>query len=315
MKAIVTTTINPPTEALKKFAEIATKDDWSLIIVGDLKTDHEAYAEFCQKYECATYLTPADQTAISEELSDLIGWNCIQRRNFGIIKAYQDGAEIIATVDDDNIPYAGWGQNCKVNREIDLKLYKVTAPVFDPVSTCFPHIWHRGFPIQLLDDRNLKGGGMIKRKVLVQADMWDGSPDVDAICRITLNPMIKFPPTLIPFGGDKPAPFNSQNTFLSREIIPEYFLFPHVGRMDDIWAAYWVQSKFPDSVAFCKASVYQDRNPHDLTKDLEAELLGYRHNHEIVTDPQAKIMEYLPENAKKAFEVYKSLINGASNEE
>ena len=41
-RAIVTTTINPPTPALKKFAEIAVKDGWRLIIVGDKKTNHEA---------------------------------------------------------------------------------------------------------------------------------------------------------------------------------------------------------------------------------------------------------------------------------
>mgnify|MGYP007080447032 CR=1 FL=1 len=40
IKSIVTTTINPPTKALKLFAE---KRDWELIIIGDLITPHELY--------------------------------------------------------------------------------------------------------------------------------------------------------------------------------------------------------------------------------------------------------------------------------
>lgn len=56
-----------------------------------------------------------------------------------------------------------------------------------------------------------------------------------------------------------------------------------------------------------------DRNEHDLTTDLEAEMLGYRHNHEIVKNPVGRIMELLPANAVIAFKVYQSLINKASN--
>lgn len=307
-KAIVTTTINPPTRALLKFVKIAEADDWHLFIVGDQKTPHKDYQDIASVMDCVTYLGPIEQMSMSQELSDLIGWNCIQRRNFGLIAAYKWGADIIATVDDDNIPYEKWGKHCKVNRDIDMKLYKIDAPVFDPLSTVFPHLWHRGFPIQMLDDRILKSGGMIKRHVLVQADMWNGAPDIDAICRIALNPTIQFPDTLIPFGADKKAPFNSQNTFLSREVIPQYFLFPHVGRMDDIWAAYLVQHYFPDSVIFCNASVYQDRNPHDLTKDLQDEMLGYKYNQEIVKNP-ISILELLPAASLKAYKIYQELLN------
>ena len=39
-KIIVTTTINHPTEATKKFASMT---DWHLVIAGDLKTPHDEY--------------------------------------------------------------------------------------------------------------------------------------------------------------------------------------------------------------------------------------------------------------------------------
>ena len=71
-KFIVTTTIQPPTEATMKFSE---KEDWTLVVVGDTKTPHEEY----KKINCV-YLTPDEQEALSKELSDAIGWKCIQRR-------------------------------------------------------------------------------------------------------------------------------------------------------------------------------------------------------------------------------------------
>lgn len=319
-QAIVTTTINPPTKALKKFAEIAVRDGWSLIIVGDKKTPHADYAEFCDQYEgSVVYLTPEAQEAISKELSDLIGWNCIQRRNFGLVYAYNEGAEIIATIDDDNIPFQRWGKNVVVGRkDYAVSIYKTKSRVFDPLSLTFPHLWHRGYPLQLLDERSLSKGQLLKRHILVQADMWDGSPDVDAICRITLDPQVTFNPAMIHFGSNVAGPFNSQNTFLHREALPYYFLFPHIGRMDDIWAAYYLQAKFPDCVTYAKASVFQDRNPHDLVKDLDAELIGYRHGleffdwvneeHHIDTPFADEWPEYFPADAVKAFEVYKGLL-------
>ena len=34
---------------------------------------------------------------------------------------------------------------------------------------------------------SIKEIGVLKRKVLVQADLWDGDPDIDAICRLSKN--------------------------------------------------------------------------------------------------------------------------------
>jgi glycosyltransferase involved in cell wall biosynthesis len=306
-KAIVTTTINPPTEALKKFIKIAKQDDWHIFIVGDRKTPHKDYENIAFVEDCVTYLGIMDQELINEDLSELIGWDCIQRRNFGLIAAYNAGAKIIATVDDDNIPYPSWGKNVKVNKETDVSIYKIKEVAFDPLSPIFPHLWHRGFPIQMLDERTVGKPVMVRRKILVQADFWDGAPDIDAVTRITLNPNVNFNPNMIPIGSDKISPFNSQNTFLSREVIPDYFLFPGIGRMDDIWASYWLQYKFPNSVMYAKASVFQDRNPHDLTKDLEAEMLGYKHNHKIVKDPEL-IWSLIPERSYKAWQLYKKIL-------
>ena len=59
--------------------------------------------------------------------------------------------------------------------------------------------------------------------------------DIDAVCRISnLKPVRKFS-KIYPYSSNKLLPFNSQNTFLSPDALKDYMMFPHVGRMDDIW--------------------------------------------------------------------------------
>ena len=113
-KYIVTTTINKPTLALKKYSKMK---DWKLIVVLDKKTPKFSLNN-------AIVLTCEDQEKISKKLSNLIGWNCIQRRNFGFLKAIELGAEIVATIDDDNIPLNNWG------RDLSLLLKKIINKYF-----------------------------------------------------------------------------------------------------------------------------------------------------------------------------------------
>lgn len=280
--AIVTTTIQPPTEALLKYA---AKDGWQLIVVGDRKTPHEAYLPLTQGAKPIVYLSPEDQERRYPELSAAVPWDCIERRNLGFVEAYRRGAEVIATVDDDNIPYECWGENLLVGQEVEIDLYSTPDAVFDPlVVTEHRQLWHRGFPLELLPRRHLtRYEGKVRRRILIQADLWDGDPDIDAIARITFSPSVTFNTVRSPFGSDALAPFNSQNTFIAREVFPHYCVLPFVGRISDIWAAYLAQREFPKSLAFAAPSVFQRRNPHDLISDMEAELLGYRRTMEFVS--------------------------------
>ena len=291
-KFIVTTTINSPTKATKKFSEMK---DWQLIVVGDTKTPHGEY----EKLDCI-YLTPEYQEAKYKKLSDAIGWRSIQRRNLGFIEAYNLGADIVATVDDDNIPYDNWGQNLLVGKEVEIDLWESKNGYFDPLSVSNrPDLWHRGYPLQFVTSKNnVEFLGKSKRKVLVQADLWDGDPDIDAICRLSNMPCVKYNIDT-PFGSNQISPFNSQNTFISREVIPHYMVLPHVGRMDDIWASYIIQKKFKNSVIYNKASVFQDRNEQDLITNLEKEIIGYRNTLSFIRD------EYqLPPKALAAYKEY-----------
>lgn len=305
-KTIVTTTIHKPSEATLKFCEISKNDNWIFIIVGDKKTPHHDYLSLVEQFTNVKYLTPEYQEKKYKELSDSIGWNNIQRRNIGFVEAYNSGTDILATVDDDNIPYDNWGKNIFVGKEINLDCYEPTLNVFDPLSvTKANYIWHRGFPIEcLLKRHEIEYSGKIKRRVLVQADLWDGDPDIDAMARLTLKPVVKYDDITQPYCSRKISPFNSQNTFLAREVIPFYSVLPHIGRMDDIWGGYILQHYFPQSVIYAPATVYQDRNLQDLITNLEKEIFGYRNTNKLIND-LANYFNYLPEKTQKFFEIYR----------
>ncbi len=292
-KTIVLTTIQPPTEATILFSEMK---DWDLIVVGDLKTPEKDY----KKLNCQ-YISPSDQEKINLKLSDSIGWNSIQRRNFGYIVAYENGTDVLANVDDDNIPYENWGENLSINKEIEYDCFESENGYFDPLSATNENkLWHRGYPIELVKTKNkIKNLGIKKKKPLIQADLWDGDPDIDAICRLSMMPEVKYDNENY-FGSEQLSPFNTQNTFFSREIIPRFMVIPHVGRMDDIWAAYFVQKEFPNSLIFGPSSVYQERNEQDLIKNLENELIGYRNTLDLL-DGNYK----LPEEAQLSYDLYR----------
>ena len=62
-------------------------------------------------------------------------------------------ADIIAIIDDDNIPLDNWGQNLFLNEPIIVKYFESDL-VFDPIgATNYPNLWHRGFPLDQLKNR------------------------------------------------------------------------------------------------------------------------------------------------------------------
>lgn len=298
-KFIISTTINSPTEAIKRFDNM---NDWKLIVVGDKKTPKNF------KLKNGIYLSPNDQIRIDSKLSKLIGWNCIERRNFGLIYAKKCGAKIIALVDDDNIPYKNWGKNLHVGKKINIKYYNTSQPVFDPIyQTKYKYLWHRGFPIQYLDERENLKHSYKKLKVDVQADFWDGDPDIDAIARIMHKPKCKFNKKNFPFSSSAISPFNSQNTFLNASLLKYYFLFPDQGRMHDIWASYYLQYKKKINIIYEKPSVIQKRNLHDLSVDLKKEFIGIKYNAKIIekmSKKQFKLSKFFTKKAINSYNLY-----------
>ncbi|MGB6767411.1 MAG: hypothetical protein WBE50_04860 [Methyloceanibacter sp.] len=96
------------------------------------------------------YLDALAQEEYDKDLSDAIGWNCIQRRNFGLLIAHDMKADVVAVVDDDNIPLADWGENLMVGKEVEVNFYSrktkrravvdVTFGTENPISTLYA-VW------------------------------------------------------------------------------------------------------------------------------------------------------------------------------
>jgi hypothetical protein len=297
-KIIVTTTINEPTEALIRYSRMK---DWHLVVVPDLKTPGEKYKDL----NCY-YLSLEEQRDGYKEISDYVGWNKTERRNLGYIKAYEMGADIIATVDDDNIPYSEWGENVQLDQEIEVDTYENINGFFDPLSvTNKSYMWHRGYPLQLVNNRHENIYlGKKRNTFLVQADLWNGEPDLDAIFRMTNkydneeNFNISESYTSVNLN-----PFNSQNTFIHRKVIKDYMMITKVGRIQDIWASYWLQKKTGANVLYGKASVFQRRNNHILLNDYKEEYMTYHLSLDFVQD---RLDKQLTEHILQGYEIYGS---------
>lgn len=106
-----------------------------MVILGDKKTPNILYYQLQKKYKQLKFLSIQQQKQKYNKISSVIGYNCVQRRNIGFIYAYENGYEIIATTDDDNIPYGFWGRTIYINTPILIDVYKnVINNIFDPLS-------------------------------------------------------------------------------------------------------------------------------------------------------------------------------------
>lgn len=296
MKAIVTTTIHSPTTAICRLAEL---HDWKLYIVGDQKTPHESFQNGNW-----TYLTPEYQQQQFPKLSSILGWNNIQRRNIGFVQAMRDGAEVIATIDDDNIPYDFWG-NSLIGQQIQIASYENYNGLFDPLCvTSICKYWHRGYPLSLVETRH--DNQRIEKQILVKAqvNLWNGKPDVDAVSRL----MFGYHDETIegPFPYSSPSTiFSSQNAILDRSIMPHYAVLPFCGRMDDIWGCIVLQQRTRCEIVFNKPSTFHDRNQHNAISDLREEIVGYEQTLNVLEDEK-----HLPDKCKFFLdEYYKEMTN------
>ena len=68
------------------------------------------------------------------KLSEALGWNVVERRNYGFLWARDMGAEIVAVVDDDNVPLDNWGEQIFVGKEIEVDYYETDLLAFDPIA-------------------------------------------------------------------------------------------------------------------------------------------------------------------------------------
>lgn len=286
--ALITTTINVP-EVLRLYR--ALDPDVRFFVAGDEKTPHLTVGKLCDEIGNAAYLSPEMQRhgyGLGYRCSELIGWNCIQRRNIALLEALRWGADTIVTIDDDNV--------C-VNRSYFNDLRSrfehpfvglrggLRGKWFNPCAFVSPPVPHRGFPYHQPESGDTALGFAVDAKVGVCAGMILGDPDVDAYYRMGRHPEVQTVGQVLQDGivvdpHDVWTVFNSQNTSFVRELAPAMFMLPGLGRHDDIWASLITQRIMRETghvTHFGKPFAYQTRNPHDNIKDLKAELYGMEH--------------------------------------
>lgn len=289
--ALITTTINVP-RVLPLWLAHGRHHDLHVFIAGDRRTPDQAY-EFCKTFpNRVTMLSPDEQSALGYRCSDLIGWNCIQRRNIALLEAVRWGADCIVSADDDNYPispeffghFSQWFPTTISLRDEPEPRYEglrvsTATDWFDHGLLLSPPAPQRGMPIG-------RGAHPVFEPVTdvrvgVVAGLCMGDPDVSAVERIANRPTVHNSSALLQHGIVVDprvwTVFNSQNTAFRRELAPAFFMMPGVGRYDDIYASLIAQRIMRERglhVHFGKPFVWQQRNGHNLFDDLRAEIDG-----------------------------------------
>lgn len=289
---LITTTIYVP-EVLKLYRALGP--DVKFIVAGDRKTPHHAARELINSLGNATYLSDEDQADLGTAVSEMIGWNKIMRRNLALLEAIKTDADIIITIDDDNIPI-GNDYFIEFARLFSKPFNGLAVSTelgwFDVGKLIEPPVPHRGFPYSRRQRHILlNASAIVGARVGVASGLWYGDPDIDATTRISQGPNVYNLSGLLESGLIvRPGcftTFNSQNTAFLRELAPLMMVLVGVGRYDDIWASYITQRVMMERdevVHFGKPHVWQQRNQHNLWNNLKDEIYGMEHTDRFIDD-------------------------------
>ncbi len=300
-QAIVVTTINDGRfipAYLSNLREHGHLTDTRLYAVGDRKTPPScrAAADAARRegMDCL-YLGVEEQVAFLRDhpgIDRIVPWNTDNRRNVGFLMALRDGAEVLISIDDDNLPCPGQdfiGGHAVTGRDIEAAELSASSGwynLFDALDAV-PAIpmWPRGHPYRHRGPQEV-GSRLARAIVHVNAGLWLGDPDVDALTRIAIHPDVKRMKVQRGLlARDTFSPINTQNTAIHRKAMPAYYYVlmhepmhgSRLNRFGDIWSGYFVQKcakTLGYAVAFGAPAVEQVRNDHDLFVDLREEYWG-----------------------------------------
>lgn len=266
-KWVVITSINYPTDAIKKLALLS---DWQVVVVGDKKTPADWVWPNC------IFLSHEKQLELNYRITKFLPWNHYCRKMIGYLYAIQHGAQIIYDTDDDN---------CLINdsiyyepKENKVHIVDSNEKIVNPyIYFGQPTVWPRGYPLKKILKNNNCFFHVDRARNLVQQGLADGDPDVDAIFRLTRGQEIIFDQKKsISCKPGVLSPFNSQNTIFYYEAFWGLFLPTTTSfRVCDIWRGYFTQRllwEMDGALLFIAPTVYQNRNEHDLLKDFIDEI-------------------------------------------
>lgn len=281
--ALIMTTINIPTVLIAYRSLLPLTE---FFIVGDKRTQDGAEA-FCKKITNCHYYGPDAQEDLGYECSPVIGWNTIARRNIALLEAVKSKADVILSIDDDNIPMShSWGYDLYPLADGIIRTPELLirdCPWFDPGQLSFPQVVQRGFPQQIPRvAREYKISHVVNPRISIVQGAILGDPDTSAIDRISQAPSVHQVSELARVGvcidpRDTNVPLNSQNIMFRRELAHCFLMVPQFGRYDDIFAGFIAQQYCAERgllIRYGQPFVWQQRNRHFLLEDLKAEMWG-----------------------------------------
>jgi len=289
--AVIMPSIRVP-QNLLSWAQLLGEGD-IIVIAGNERSPHDdievaLLKTAAQHPEVAfDYLRPSDRRCQTSWVNEFIEPNHTHRRNLALLEALHHKAEMIITVDDDNFPATyEWVSLAKHLIAVPNIRPVVSSPSgwFDPGQLCEPPTVHRGYPISQRQQPSMFNTALSKatedRRIGVVAGLWLGDPDIDAMERIVNDPTIHAISSSVTLAPGTWGPFDSQSTAVCRELAPLMFMWTDVGRYDDIWCSYLMRAIMDATgwhVTYGEPLVRQERNPHNLLRDLKDEMFGYEH--------------------------------------
>ncbi|KAL3879495.1 hypothetical protein ACJMK2_031791 [Sinanodonta woodiana] len=282
----VVTTIFKPSESVRFIVE---NPNWCVVIVADKQTQsRDSYmSELEYKGEKVVFLEPGDHERLYPTISKALPWKHFGRKNIGYIYSIHHGAEYIWDFDDDNVGLINLTMlTAKTNFSYEIPCSGKSTTMINPYpyfGVSETYSWPRGFPLEEIRNPNVTPvlcKSKVPMTIGVIQSLANKQPDVDAIYRFTRDNPFDFKATLkshqplmIPRGSY--TPFNAQATLWAKPAFLYISLPISVdGRVSDIWRSYFAEYFFHrDNITliFSPPYVRQDRNPHNLLKDLDAE--------------------------------------------
>ncbi|MBN2714358.1 MAG: hypothetical protein JXX14_00810 [Deltaproteobacteria bacterium] len=273
---IVITSISRPTQAVREFAALC---GYHLVVAGDQKTPAD--------WECenVTFISAAQQQALAYPLTKTLPWNHYCRKMIGYIYAIRAGATVIVDTDDDNLPYENWTFPTFSG---DFDVLQSNASFFNIYSLYTKRkVWPRGYPLELICSEVSVQIDKSSTTVGVWQGLADDDPDVDAIYRLVFSELFKFEkraPVVLSPGVY--CPYNSQNTATRKELFALLYLPATVTfRFTDILrgiVAQPIMNAAGFSLGFTEATVYQERNEHNLLADFVSEIPCYTQIQDVI---------------------------------
>ncbi len=277
--------------------EAEAPDRIEFIVIPDRKSPAELY-EQCREFssrgldvKCPT-VEEQDGYLAKLGLTNFVPYNSDNRRNIGYLMAYEHGSEVIISIDDDNfaLPASNFFEEHAVVAQDSCQSLEVQSStgwynICDLLDVEPAHVYPRGFPYSKRHIRAEVSGMVINARVRLNAGLWLGEPDLDAMTWL-ISPARadKVKGNSVLLGNRAWSPINTQNTALHRDLIPTYYFakmnYPIAGlgsidRYGDILSGYLCQAcvrHMGDAIRVGTPAVDHRRNSHNYLRDATHEM-------------------------------------------